>query len=138
MDYYNDLHQLCETLSEELADANDKIRSAGGKMSAGDLETIDKLTHALKSVKTTMAMMESEGSYDNGMGNGASGRMYWRGSYDGRGSYARGRDRMGRYSSRGYSRDGDMIAELRELMNDAKDDRTRQEFQKFIDKMEQM
>jgi hypothetical protein len=45
---------------------------------------------------------------------------------------------MGRYSSRGYSRDQEMVSELRELMNDAKDERTRQEFQRFISKIEQM
>ena len=124
MDYYEDLHELCDTLSEELAEANEKIRSAGGKMSAGDLETIDKLTHALKSIKTTMDMMD--GGYSR------------EGRYSGRYSGARNarRNSMGRYSR--YSRDNDMIAELRELMDGAKDDRTRQEFQKFIDKMEQM
>ena len=49
-----DLHELCETLSREVGEANDKIRTAGGKLTAGDLEYIDKLTHALKSVKTTL------------------------------------------------------------------------------------
>ena len=129
MDYYNDLHELCETLSEELADANEKIRAAGGKLSGSDLDYVDKLTHALKSIKTTMAMMESEGSYDGNM----SGHYYpmYRGSYN-RGLYARGRDSRGRY----ISRDGDMAGQLRELMNQATDERTRNELQKVIDKME--
>lgn len=35
-------------------------------------------------------------------------------------------------------RDADMVEELRELMNDAKDDRTRQEFKRFIEKLESM
>ena len=75
------------------------------------------------------------GSYERG------GRSYARGGR----SYARGRgrnakrDSMGRYSSeRGYSRDEEMIAELRELMEDAPDDKTRREFQKFISKIEMM
>lgn len=133
MDYLNDLHDMCDILSRELGEANEKIRSTGGKLSGSDLDYVDKLTHALKSIKTTIAMMEAEG--------GESG-MYPRymGSYDNRmsnrGSYARRRDSMGRYS--GYSRDDNMIAELRELMNDAPDDRTRQEFQKFIEKIERM
>lgn len=129
MDYYNDLHELCETLSEELADANEKIRAAGGKLSGSDLDYVDKLTHALKSIKTTMAMMESEGSYDGNM----SGHYYpmYRGSYS-RGSYARGRDSRGRYMSRA----GDVVGQLRELMNQATDERTRNELQKVIDKME--
>lgn len=66
--------------------------------------------------------------------------------YDGEGSYARGRgrnakrDSMGRYSSEGgYSMAGDeMIDELRDLMQDAPDEQTRMEFQRFIQKIEQM
>lgn len=134
MDYIKDLHELCETLSREIGEANDKIRKAGGKLSAGDLEYVDKLTHALKSVKATIAMMEEEGysghypmAYDNG------NHPYH--------SYAR-RDSRGRYSGRysrdGYSRGNDMVAELRELMEDAPDDRTRSEFQRFISKIESM
>ena len=142
MDYIKDLHELCETLSREIGETNEKIRKAGGKLSAGDLEYVDKLTHALKSVKATIAMMEDEGE-------GYSGHYpYWMGgSYDdgnmggnrsmrGR-SYAR-RDSMGRYSRDGYSRDADMVEELRELMNDAKDDHTRHEFNRFIEKLESM
>lgn len=61
-------------------------------------------------------------------------------------SYARGRGRNARRDSMGrYSREGgysqgaeDMIQELRELMEDAPDDKTRQEFQRFIQKIEQM
>jgi hypothetical protein len=146
MDYLNDLHQMCETLSRELGEANDKIRKNGGKLSGSDLEYVDKLTHALKSIKTTMAMIEAEGegSYTGGSyADGYGGSYNNNGSY-GRMSYARGRggnarrDSMGRYSSRGYSRDQEMISELRELMEDAPDERTRQEFQRFISKIEQM
>jgi hypothetical protein len=142
MDYLNDLHEMCETLSHELGEANDKISKSGGKLSGSDLDYVDKLTHALKSIKTTIAMVEAEdgSSYSDG-----SYRMYphWNSYNDGmgNGSYARGRarrDSMGRYSSRGYSRDQEMVSELRELMNDAKDERTRQEFQRFISKIEQM
>jgi predicted phage gp36 major capsid-like protein len=135
----DDLTELCETLAEELKKTNAKLEKAGGEMTSGDLEYIDKLTHALKSVKTTKAMIESEGSY-------AGETMYNRGSSRVRGSsYARRggrntrRDSMGRYSSEpGYSRDEEMISELRELMEDAPDEHTRMEFQKFIQKIEQM
>lgn len=70
------------------------------------------------------------GSYARG-GRG-SNRNSYRGSY--RGSYARGRnarrDSMGRYSrEQGYSMaNDDMVMELRELMQDAPDERTRMEF----------
>jgi len=151
MDYLKDLHETCETLSRELGEANEKIKRAGGKLSAGDLEYIDKLTHAIKSVKTTIAMMEAEEgegesgympryggyygrSYADGM-NG-DGRSYARG----RSSYARGRDSMGRFTSRrgGMSYDDGMVEELRDLMDRAPDEPTRREFQKLITKLEQM
>ena len=154
MDEMKELHELCETIEEEIADANKKIKNAGGKMSSGDVDYIDKLTHSLKSIKAVMAMMEDEDddeyssmypyvyrgrsyrgrSYrsDDGM-TGEGGRSYARG----RGSNAR-RDSMGRYSSRmdGYSRHGDVIESLREVMEEAPDDRTRQEIQHLIEKME--
>lgn len=135
MDYIKDLHELCDTLSGELADINSKIRDAGGKMSAGDLEVVDKLTHSIKSIKSVISMMEEDGysgyypmPYNDGRG----------GSYRrGRGSYARGRvrDGMGRTAERGYSRN-DLADRMREMMEDAPDERTRQEMMRMIDKME--
>jgi hypothetical protein len=145
MDYLNDLHEMCEVLSRELGEANEKIRQSGGKLSGSDLDYVDKLTHALKSIKTTIAMVEAEdgGSYSDG-----SYRMYphWNSYNDGMsdGSYARGRgrnarrDSMGRYSRNGYSRDKEMVSELKEMMETAPDERTRQEFQRFITKIESM
>lgn len=124
------LHELCETISRELEDVNDKIRSAGGGMSVGDLELVDKLTHALKSIKTTVAMMEAEEEGEDGysgryMPYYGTGRSYAENrTMDGGRSYARGRgsrakrDSMGRYSSRGYSYADEMESvkeEMREL-----------------------
>lgn len=126
MDYTKDLHEMCETLSREIGEANEKIRSAGGKLSAGDLDYVDKLTHALKSVKATVAMMEDDDGY--------SGNYPYRdGSYNDRGGYTRMRNySRGRY---GYSRN-DLTDKLRELMQDAPDERTRQEMKRMIEKME--
>lgn len=142
-DYHETYEDMCEVLNKELAEANNKIRANGGKMSAGDIEYIDKLTHAIKSIKTTMAMME--GGYSNAMRyNDMGGHSY--GRYDGNNSYNDGpyhggsfarnvrRDSMGRYSRANES----MVHELRELMQDAPDERTRQEFQRFISKIESM
>ena len=128
-----DLHELCETISREIGEANEKIRKSGGKLSGEDLTYLDKLTHTLKSLKTTIAMMEAE--------DGESGRysMPHYGSYNYGGSYRRGRDSMGRYTSRrGYSYDDGMIEELRSLMESAPDERTKSEFRQFIAKMEKM
>ena len=140
MDKIEMLHNVCEVLTDEMEEVSKKLDKAGG-MSAGDLETVDKLAHALKSIKTTIAMMEADGGY--------SGRypMYAYndgGSYRNDGmSYARGRkrDSMGRYSSRyegGYSRaeDGiqELIGEMRDMMGSLPDDK-RREVQRFIDRM---
>ena len=137
------LYDLCETVSKELESANEKINGAGGELSAGDLEYLDKLTHTMKSLKTTIAMIEAEDGhsgyymggryyYDNDMSmEGRGGRSNARGgrggSYARRGSYARG-----------YSRDDakeDFIEEIEELMEKAPDMETRQKFERFISKM---
>ena len=133
------LHELCETISRELEECNEKIRKAGGELSPGDIDYLDKLTHSLKSIKTTIAMMESEGGYSN---------RYWPMTYDDgsryetRNSYARRRDSMGRYSrNRGYSMAEDdmsgMMDDLRELMPSLPEEK-RREVQRFVDKMGRM
>ena len=139
MDYLKDLHEICETLSHELGEANAKIKRAGGKMSSGDLEYIDKLTHAIKSVKTTIAMMEAEDEGESGYYMPYYGRGYGDRSYGRDDSYARRRDAMGRYTSRrgGMSYDDGMVDELRDLMDRAPDEPTRREFHKLITKLEQ-
>lgn len=146
MDKIEMLHELCETLTKELEDVNSKIGQSGG-MSAGDLEAIDKLTHSLKSVKATIAMMEQEGGYStrypmyyyegNGSSNYGGGNSNRDGgSYRGGNSYRRGRDSMGRYTSRrGYSRD-DFADRLREVMEEAPDEQTRQSIERMIQKMD--
>ena len=94
---YDDLHRGCEIASREYGDLLDKIEQ-NGKMTGADLEALDRLTHTIKSNKTTMAMMDAEGgSYDDG----DSYR-----DYRSNRSYARKRDSMGRYTRRMY--DGDM------------------------------
>ena len=130
------LEETCDMLNRELERANAKLAKAGD-MSASDLDYIDKLTHAIKSVKTTLAMLESEG-YSNGY-------PYMYSREDGDHSYARMRDARGRYTSRGrgdmqgYSYANDkMISELRELMHEAKDDSTREEFKHFIKRLESL
>lgn len=54
-----------------------------------------------------------------------------------RGSYARRRDSMGRYSGEmGYSRHGDPVDQLRELMEQAPDEQTRRELERIASRME--
>lgn len=134
--------ELKEMLCKELEEITRK-----GELTAGSLDTVDKLTHAIKSIDTIVAMEEYSddynyrGSYDRESDGMSSAR---RRTYDGR-SYARGRnakrDSMGRYSRGGYSYDDakdDMINDLHELMQDTHDERTKQEFKKFINKLETM
>ena len=124
------LHKLCRALAEELDEYSKKIEKAD-KMSAGDLEAVDKLSHALKSIKTTIAMMEAgeeEGGYSGrymprmGAYYGPGGMSYADGRMgDGRGnSYARGRTDARRDSTGRYSREGgySYAAEIDGIMDD--------------------
>ena len=86
---------ICEALHREMDQLDEKF-AGGAQMSGQELEHIDKMAHALKSLETYKAM---------------KGNSEYGGDYEG--SYARGRSRMtGRYISRdegpmnnGYSND---------------------------------
>lgn len=139
----HELYELKEMLCKELEELGSK-----GELTAGSLDTADKLTHTLKNLDKIIEKKEEEGysgRYD--------GRMYSRGnSYrdggNGGNSYARGRgsnarrDSMGRYSSEyrdGYSRAaGDMAEEIRRFAMDAPNDSVRAEIEKMAKKMETM
>jgi hypothetical protein len=143
--WLDDLYDLCETVSREIGDANEKIRAAGGKLSGADLDYIDKLTHTMKSIKSVIMIAENDENGESGyypyMGGNYQSFENDRGMRGGR-SNARRRDSMGRYSSesrRGYSRDEarmDFIEDVRDLMRDAPDEHTRMKFQRFIDEIE--
>lgn len=129
-----ELYKLKEMLCEELEKYGEK------ELTAGSLDVVDKLAHALKNVdKIIENKDEYSGDYRGSYRRGGS---YRNGSYrDGR-SYrydgAQRRDSRGRYMSNGYSRHGDLVSELRDLMEDAPDENTRMEFQRLISKMEGM
>lgn len=125
----NELYDLCENLKEDIKELNKK-----GDISPTELDRAYKAVDIIKDIKTIEAMEESGnsyrrgGSYDGGSYNSYDGRSYEGGqsnrmypmyyydepgmsnarggnSRDGRYSEARGRDAMGRYTSRdgGYS-----------------------------------
>lgn len=79
------MKKLCKLLEKHLEKMTDYFEQQG-KIEAVDLDYLDKLTHSIKSIKTTMAME----------GYGEEGR-----------SERRGRDSMGRYTS-GDSGEGGM------------------------------
>lgn len=110
------------------------------EINASNLGIIDTLAHAAKNVcKLIDAEEEKDGgfSYREGMSRrdgGSSNRMgksYDDGSYDEGGSYRRKRDSMGRYSRTG------MIDHLRELMESAPDERTREKLRQMIGDLDQ-
>ena len=100
---------LCEMLEDEL---NDIVKKR--EVTQENLDWIDKLSHSIKSIKTTVAMIKAEeegygnsfNSYDRGYSTARGGSYdYSRGSYEdgmsNRDSYDYNRD-----YSRDYSRDG--------------------------------
>lgn len=131
------MHKLVDYICEELETLERKA-DKDGKLSMAEVQYMDTLAHAKKNLLKAEEM--SEDDYSNGYDMGYSRRGYSR-----RGSYAtRKRDSMGRYSRDGYGRNGysmagdEMIDELRELMEDAPDEKTKAEFRKFISRMESM
>ena len=134
------LYNLKARLTKELEGYADKAN-----LNASDLDIAMKLSSAVKNLCKICEGEEGEGyssrSYAYGMD--PMGRDVEPGrdqSY--RGSYARGRrgaprDSMGRYSGEmGYSRHGDPVDQLRELMEQAPDEQTRRELERIVSKME--
>ena len=151
MDLLKEVYDMKETVGHKIAQANKKIRANGGDIANDDVKLVDELSHSLKSLVTTCAMLEAEenGGYSEHyapMWNpgisyayaGQEGREYRAGSGN-EGGYSRNRySRENRNSYRnggGYSRDGDMQDQLRQMMDDAPDEFTRMEIKKLMDKM---
>ena len=128
-----ELYELKDMLLDKLKEYSKK-----GDLTSSSLDVVDKLSHATKNICKIIEDAESESENGYSRANPYyDDRSYARGGR-GRGGNAR-RDSMGRYSRDGYSRDsGELMRELHELMEDAPDEKTRQEFQRFIQKMEQM
>ena len=146
------MHKLIEDVCDELEKIETK--ADGGKLSLAEIEYADKLAHLKKNLLRSDEIMDKgysgemrryPSSFRGGRGSSRDGGS----SYDdrGRGSNAE-RDPRGRYSTgRGYSRyirddysmDTEEIAsDLRNLMNEAPNDRMRQELQRIVSRVEQM
>lgn len=91
-------NHLENKMSKELSALEEKYRT-GAEMSEGDLRRIDLLAHSLKSLATYCAMKEAEEYNNSYNGNMNGGNSYMNNSYMNN-SYARGRDGMGRFTSR--------------------------------------
>lgn len=123
------------------------IVNNGKFRSREEIDSVYRLMDIVKDIHCIWAYEEEE---ESGYSEGGPYRSYEGGMSEarGRGRYAK-RDSMGRYaregssyrdgrSYRGYSRDDgkrEYIEELRDLMNNAPDDQTRQSIQRMIDQM---
>lgn len=162
----HELYELKETLCKNLEEYGRKKDLKAGDLDVIDklshsIKNLDKVIEKYEEEeysgargRGSNARRDSRGryssEYSNAMGMNRDGYSM-RGDYSNeRGGYSNERggysnERGGNYSNRseysnrgGYSRNSNMIMELRELMEDAPDERTRMEFDKFIRKMESM
>lgn len=137
--------KLKKILCTEIEDTVDSVMKQG-QMSMGDLEAIDKLTHSLKSLITTMAMEEGGYSYNSGysgarrrdsmgryMDGGNSGRYYDDGGYSGRRYYDGG------YSGRRSRDEGktQITRHIETMMEDANQEE-REVLQSALNKLKNM
>lgn len=150
------MHKLIEYACDKLDELDKKAEK--GNLSMAETEYAEVLSSLRKNLlKGDMLYDEvmEDGEYSGAMRPMSDmGGNYRGGSYnrnrDGGMSYARGdgrgrgrnakRDSMGRYSSeRGYSRDGqEMADQLRDLMEDAPDESVRRDIERLLRKVEQM
>lgn len=147
MDTFYDIKDM---LHEELKEIVKK-----GELSAGSLETIDKLLNSMKNACKLIMYEEYSGdgysyadadadmgNYSNARGRGSNARRDSRGRYSSAGGNGSGNysNRRG-YSRRGYSYDDgekqDKIALLHDMMQEASSEDERRAIQKIIRRMEQ-
>lgn len=127
------LYELKEKLIKELEEFSEK------GLSDSSLKSIDTLAHAAKNLGKVIETCEEEGysssmdGYSRRDSYADEGINYVRPD----GSYARGRgrgarrDSMGRYSSA----EDDMVMQLEKLMHSAKDEHTKKELRKILERM---
>ena len=135
--------EYMDKLRDKLCDELDEI-ARKSEMSAGDLETVHKLTDTIKNIDK-IAMLEDGDGYSQA----GDWEMEGRGSYERGASYrGRKRDSMGRYSRDGrygpttrmYSRaeaKDDMMTKLEDMMGSASD-QERAILRQAMDKLEKV
>lgn len=126
------LEKYCERMEKELEDQYKKIEKLN-PLPPSELEITDKLLHSIKSIKTTLAMLEYRDDEDDG---GYSGKYYepTYKRYSSRGGYS-GRNDSGRRSGRGYSRDSekhDAMRRLEDMLDRARTDEEADAIQEAI------
>ena len=114
------LYELYDDVKKKLWNMKEKFRQHGGEIPSGDVDCFDKLTHSLKTLKTTIAMIES-GDEKDGYSNRSYSPTYNRG-------YSYKRNSMGRYSRT----DG-----VHDMINGLSEDKL-MKVQQYIENMERM
>lgn len=147
------MHKLIEYACDKLDELEKKAEK--GNLSMAETEYAEVLSSLKKNLlkgdilydevremggeySGAMRPMSDMGGSHYGMYPNEGGRSYARGGRGGRGG-RRGANQYGSYAMDGYSRaTEDMVDELQQLMQQAPDDQTRKEFQRLIQKLEQM
>lgn len=121
----NAMYDIRDMLCKELDEIARK-----GEMSAGDLETVHKLTDTIKNIDK-IEMYEEDGGYSRG----GEWEADMRGVY-GKGNSYRGRkrDSMGRYSRAGDTTH--LREQLREMMRDTDDERVKEALRRAMSSLE--
>ncbi len=153
----HEFYELKEMLMDEVKELTKK-----GELTAGSLDTVDKLLNSIKNAckiimydeyqdegeYSSEGGMSNRGGYSNARGRGSNARRDSMGRYsrEGGNSYARGGRGGSRGGRGGYSREGgysyaddneDKIEVLREAMQDAESEQERMIIKKMIRRMEQ-
>lgn len=123
------MHKI-EELKEMLCDELEKYGEKK-EMTAGSLDVIDKLAHAIKNIDKILEAQDGEG-YSNAYRRSYAPRR------DARGRYSRDTMRSDMGRNYGYSMAGDMAEDLRDLMQSAPDSQTRNDIQRIVSRLEQM
>ena len=116
------LYKIEELLCRELDEYGHKEKLVG----TGELQTLDTLLHATKNLYKVMDPVEK---MDGGKDYSRRGsHPYYYDVHD-EDSFRRGRDKMGRYTSRSGS---DMIERLKAMRDETDDPHEKHEFDEFI------
>ena len=130
----NELYELKDKLCKELKHYSNE------EVTTNNLSVIDTLAHSIKNIDKIIESYDDENAsygYNYNYGNRNGRNSYGGSSYGrGRGRNAK-RDSMGRYSNdSGYSRHGDTIEQLREMMMEAPTEEIRRDYERIITRME--
>lgn len=145
------LEIILDKVCEELEEYGKKLQK-DGKMSAGDLEMVNKLIDIKKNILKTWKLEEEDGGYSQAGDWEAMGRINGRygDNYDHGNSYrGRRRNSMGRYSREGrggdrggrggYSRNGgDLIEHMDMMMEEAETPQEKELIRRFKKELERV